>query len=296
MLARESVSPSRSVTARPHGGASPEGDLPKRAPRGMGTFTIATGLIGVVLLANAGMSAFELLAFALSQIPGAEDQASLVTFLGLFVGLWVLGACFVAMAVGLRAGRPWALSVGVAGQIGLIAGGVAGAFTWFGYLFIACVVAFPGILYLSDPQVHLWIDRQRPSDDGIPTLPTNRLAVWLRPIVFVVVCLELGVLLVSPLGLAYISIPSGEPGTHDLGLLVLMLGWLGSMAALEFWFLRAGDSGRRRAFWLGQSIAVTIALGALLPWVGWVRAVPIVVALTLEPVLVSDTIRDRLRS
>jgi len=82
---------------------------------------------------------------------------------------------------------------------------------------------------------------------------------------------------------------SGPP--PDAGILALMVLWLAFLFGLELWFRRASEE-RDNAALAGHCLAGAIALGALLPWIGWLRLLPILAAVGLEAILLSRPARD----
>jgi len=253
-------------------------DMFERAPSGRVAFAVGEGLIGGLLLAMGGLSAFLWLSDALSQYrPAAGDEPT-----GILLGAaGLIGICLLGTAVGLLAGRRWARPLGLAAQFGLIASGVVLGVKSAGLgMILSLAVGLAGVTYLTTSGFSNWPARKT----STPIAPVLN---WLRGVFIVAAAVELGVLLGSPMGLLVVGLQavSGEPGVApDFGILVLMLIWLASLAGLQLWFwqkAKSWDAARLS----GHSIAVVFGLGALLPWAGWVRIVPVVVALALEAAL-----------
>jgi hypothetical protein len=54
----------------------------------------------------------------------------------------------------------------------------------------------------------------------------------------------------------------------------------------------SGGPARGGAAVAGHCLAVAIALGALVPWIGWLRLLPILAAVALEAIPLSRPARD----
>lgn len=256
--------------------------MSERAPRGMIAFAVSEGLAGGLLLAVGGVNAFMWLSYALSQsLRPATDLPTLIDS-GLLGTAGLLGVALVLVAAGLVTAKRWAVPLGLATQVALMGFGVVLGIKSAGLgLIMSFAVGLVGLLYLTSSGFSMWPPRHQ-------STTSPRLVVWLRGALLVAACMEFGVIMGSPMGVLLVGLQavSGEPGlAPNLGVLAGLLLWLGVQAGLEVWFLKAAASPG--SAWLpGHAVVVTIALGALLPWAGWLRPLPILAALALETVLI----------
>lgn len=259
-----------------------------QSPAGLRWFVAAEGTVGGLLMALGGFNTFAWLSFAISQTPKPANDWRVLVDSGLFGAAGLLGMSLFAAALGLVRRQPWGVRLGLAGQGGLLAAGlVLAAKSAPVGVGMACGGAAIGLWYLTKPEFSAWkAEAQSPV--------TPRMVVWLRTSLLVAAYVQLGALLASPIGFIYAggvgtSGRSGPP--PDAGILALMVLWLAFLFGLELWFRRASEE-RGGAAMAGHCLASALALGALLPWIGWLRLLPILAAVGLEAILLTRPARD----
>ncbi|HEX7492331.1 MAG TPA: hypothetical protein VF337_11580 [Candidatus Limnocylindrales bacterium] len=262
--------------------------MPTQRTFGFAAFAAVSVIVGCCFMTVGGMAALFVSAGWLSSSP--EAGASPPDLLLVVAAAWAVGTCLCAAPIGLWTGQVWAVPVGVAGQCGVAMVGIA---TWIADGDIGTLMAFSAISVLSLAYLSRHASaRVRPR----PSLAEPSIR-WVSRFLVVTAWLDLSIVLTSPLGLVGVGFAymNNERSAADLDTLTALLLWLSVLAGLKLvaWrqFSRGGPGARRVA----EVVVVCTALGAALPWTGWLRAIPICDALAILALLVASDLLPRSR-
>jgi hypothetical protein len=260
-------------------------------PLGLRTYVTVSAVFGAWFMAEGGILALFHSAewLAPSPLPRETSLAAVLSNVGLVAGWWAVGASLCAAAVGLWRKHAWALPIAVAGLCGVAVAGLALSTGpgGIGALLSFFALALAGLAYLGLSHVSAWTS-ERPSTAE----PSTR---WAFRLLLISAWLDLSIVLTCPLGLLAVGLAhmDNPRAMGDLATLLALLLWLSVLAGLKLlaWSLIADGSLWARR--LAQVVVLCTALGAALPWIGWLRVVPIGAALAIEAALVVNAELDR---
>lgn len=255
---------------------------------GFAAFAAVSVIVGCFFMAVGGVAALFFSAGGLSSSPdpGMTSLEMILVEMAVVAGTWAIGTCLCAAPIGLWTGQAWARPIGIAGQCGVAVTGLA---LWTSHGDIGTLVAFSAIAVMGMAYLGTYaLTRVRPHPSFAD--PSSR---WVFRLLVVTAWLDLSIVLTSPLGLLYVALGymNNPQAAADLPILMALLTWLSVLAGLKLVAWRLFNSGGRGARRLVEVVVVCTALGAALPWTGWLRAIPICDALAIGAALVAS---DRL--